>query len=96
MRRQFRWPRLSVQTVFVVLADAGVGELKLVLHAADPAAQIYLYACGQKPDVARAGMESAVELLVRLRVAEDHTTHIVSLSRSLVRGPFSLLSAHWR
>jgi hypothetical protein len=76
----------------VVLADAGVGELKLVLNAADPAAQIYLCACGQKPDVARAGLESAVEFLVRLRAAEDHTTHVISLSRSLVRGPFSLLA----
>lgn len=72
-------PRLPVQAVLLGLVDASGGKSKFVLHAADPAAQIYFCACGQEPEVARAGLESAVELLARLRASEKYATHVVPL-----------------
>ena len=63
----------------VILVDARGGKLKLVLYAADPATQMDFGRYGQKPEVARAGLESAVELLVGLRASKDDVTHVVPL-----------------
>jgi len=78
--REFRSAAITGSGGFARFVDASVGESKFVLRAADPAAQIYFCACGQEPEIARAGLESAVELLAPLRAPEEYATHDVPLA----------------